>query len=98
MAKVFTITVPPDMSRKKRERTADPRYVDHDPAHYEEDHAISLELGGDPKDPRNLWPEPHPRSFATDTVENRLHARVCAQQETLRAAQAEIVKLKQTVG
>ncbi len=27
MAKVFTITVPPDMSRKKRERTADPRYV-----------------------------------------------------------------------
>ena len=28
MAKVFTITVPPDMSRKKRERTADPRYVD----------------------------------------------------------------------
>ncbi len=28
MAKVFTITVPPDLSRKKRERTADPRYVD----------------------------------------------------------------------
>ena len=28
MAKVFTITVPPDMSRKRRERTADPRYVD----------------------------------------------------------------------
>jgi len=28
MAKVFTITVPPDMSRKKRVRTDDPRYVD----------------------------------------------------------------------
>jgi hypothetical protein len=28
MAKVFTITVPPDLGRKKRERTADPRYVD----------------------------------------------------------------------
>ncbi len=28
MAKVFTIPVPPDVSRKKRERTADPRYVD----------------------------------------------------------------------
>jgi hypothetical protein len=27
MAKVFTIPVPPDF-RKKRERTADPRYVD----------------------------------------------------------------------
>jgi len=28
MAKVFTITVPPDLSRKRRERTSDPRYVD----------------------------------------------------------------------
>jgi hypothetical protein len=28
MAKVFTITVPPDLSRKKRVRTEDPRYVD----------------------------------------------------------------------
>jgi hypothetical protein len=28
MAKVFTIPVPPDMSRNKRERTSDPRYVD----------------------------------------------------------------------
>jgi hypothetical protein len=29
MAKVFTIPVPPDMSRKRaRERTSDPRYVD----------------------------------------------------------------------
>jgi hypothetical protein len=28
MAKVFTIPVPPDLGRKKRERTSDPRYVD----------------------------------------------------------------------
>ena len=28
MAKVFTIPVPPDLSRTKRERTTDPRYVD----------------------------------------------------------------------
>ena len=28
MAKVITITVPPDLGRKKRERTTDPRYVD----------------------------------------------------------------------
>ena len=26
---------------------------------YEEDHLISLENGGDPRDPRNLWPEPY---------------------------------------
>jgi hypothetical protein len=28
MAKVFTIPVPPDISRKNRERTSDPRYVE----------------------------------------------------------------------
>jgi hypothetical protein len=28
MAKVFTIPVPPDLSRKPRERRSDPRYVD----------------------------------------------------------------------
>ena len=29
---------------------------------YQEDHLISLELGGNPTDPRNLWPEPYPRA------------------------------------
>src|SRR2546425_11697750 len=33
------------------------RYTDKTPAHYEEDHFISLELGGHPRDPKNLWPE-----------------------------------------
>lgn len=28
MAKVFTIPVPPDMSKRSRQRTSDPRYVD----------------------------------------------------------------------
>ena len=28
------------------------------PSDYQEDHLISLELGGHPTDPRNLWPEP----------------------------------------
>ncbi|HUM16161.1 MAG TPA: hypothetical protein VL086_10775 [Candidatus Nitrosotalea sp.] len=31
--------------------------TDKTPAHYEEDHLVSLELGGHPRDPRNLWPE-----------------------------------------
>src|SRR5881296_1499605 len=33
------------------------RYTDKTPAHYEEDHFISPELGGHPPDPKNLWPE-----------------------------------------
>src|SRR5438093_7273457 len=32
-------------------------YVDKTPSHYAEDHFISLELGGHPRDPKNLWPE-----------------------------------------
>lgn len=28
MAKVFTIPVPPNVNRKRRERTSDPRYVE----------------------------------------------------------------------
>ena len=31
-------------------------------AAYQEDHLVSLELGGNPTDPRNLWPEPYPRA------------------------------------
>jgi len=27
-------------------------------ANYEEDHFIPLEVGGNPEDPGNLWPEP----------------------------------------
>ena len=38
--------------------------VGGDPSGYQEDHLISLELGGHPTDRRNLWPEPNPR--ATD--------------------------------
>ena len=33
-------------------------YADTSTADYEEDHLIPLELGGAPRDPNNLWPEP----------------------------------------
>ena len=29
------------------------------PSHYQEDHLVPLELGGAPRDKRNLWPEPN---------------------------------------
>jgi hypothetical protein len=54
---------------------------------YQEDHLISLELGGDPTDPRNLWPEPYPRASAVDQIENELNARVCDGSLSLRDAQ-----------
>jgi hypothetical protein len=57
------------------------------PSAYQEDHLISLELGGSPADPRNLWPEPYPRASAVDQIENDLNHRVCAGSLTLAEAQ-----------
>src|SRR5215472_4340170 len=48
------------------------------PSRYQEDHLISLELGGAPRDPRNLWPEPYPRAAEVDKIENELNAKVCS--------------------
>src|SRR5437667_4827159 len=41
----------------KNQQLGAARYLDKAPSHYEEDHLISLELGGNPRDPKNLWPE-----------------------------------------
>lgn len=57
---------------------------------YEEDHLISLELGGSPRDPRNLWPEPGSSPNPKDAVENAARRAVCDGQMSLAAAQQEI--------
>jgi len=52
---------------------------------YEEDHLISLEAGGNPTDPRNLWPEPYNTSVGgvimgahqKDVVEGFVHDEIC---------------------
>jgi hypothetical protein len=70
-------------------------------ADYELDHLISLELGGDPQDPKNLWMEPWERKgskFAPagrgaegkDVVEGRLHREICKGTEPLTQAQTTI--------
>ena len=67
------------------------------PSDYQEDHLISLELGGHPTDPRNLWPEPYPRAADVDRLE-QLHARVCSREMTLHDAQLEESHVKHTKG
>ena len=65
----------------------------------EYDHLISLQLGGDPNDYRNLWVEPadpgHKKGSgvnnAKDPVETKLHTAVCKGHVTLAAAQKAIV-------
>ena len=65
---------------------------------YQEDHLISLELGGSPTDPRNLWPEPYPRASQMDQIENQLNAQVCGGQLTLAQAQQQESQIKHTQG
>lgn len=80
-------------SALKRRQLADPRYQDKMPRHFEEDHLVSLELGGAPRDPRNLWPEAYAGPCGArvkDVLEDRLHRLVCAGELPLAAAQAAI--------
>jgi hypothetical protein len=65
---------------------------------YQEDHLISLELGGNPTDPRNLWPEPYPRASDVDKIENELNDQVCSGELTLAEAQQREDDLKHTQG
>jgi hypothetical protein len=62
-------------------------------ADYEEDHLISLEIGGSPASELNLWPEPYHTpdgARVKDVIENKLHAMVCAGALTLATAQHAI--------
>ena len=68
------------------------------PSDYQEDHLISLELGGNPTDPRNLWPEPYPRAAAVDQIENDLNAKVCNGALSLADAQLQESALKHRDG
>jgi len=68
------------------------------PSAFQEDHLISLELGGDPVDPRNLWPEPYPRASAVDRIENDLNHRVCTGSLSLADAQRRESALKHRDG
>jgi hypothetical protein len=74
-------------------------YSDTKTSSYEEDHLISLELGGAPADARNLWPEPYTASLADgrptgahtkDAFETTLKTEVCAGTITLAQGRSEI--------
>ncbi|HVH53605.1 MAG TPA: hypothetical protein VNA32_05660 [Actinomycetota bacterium] len=61
------------------------------PALFEEDHRVPLEVGGAPTDPANLYPEPWDGAHgarAKDLIENRVRADVCAGRMTLAQGQA----------
>lgn len=97
----YTGTIRPPVNITNREKAANAKsYGYNGPLHDAEyDHLISLQLGGDPNDPRNLWIEPPSPGHKPgagpnnpkDAVETRLHTAICKKQVTLLAAQQAIV-------
>jgi hypothetical protein len=68
------------------------------PSEYEEDHFVPLELGGAPRNPKNLWPEPRSQSKLSDPLETQLKRKVCKHLMTLKKARAAIRLAKNTNG
>lgn len=90
----FTKTIRPPVSYTnalKREQIAEYGYDDTDVRHYEEDHLLPLELGGAPRDPKNLWAEPGGSPNHKDAIENQLARAVCDRQVSLKTAQHAIL-------
>lgn len=95
-----TKTIRPPLSftdSLKAEQIQQYGYSDTNLKDYEEDHLISLELGGSPTDPKNLWPEPRntissPGQSAQDKdkIENLCHERVCSGEIPISEAQKQI--------
>lgn len=91
----YTATIRPPATyttalKKKQLATTYSMFANKNLGSYEEDHLISLELGGNPSDPKNLWPEPYANPNGArikDQVEDKLHTLVCTNKLTLAAAQ-----------
>ncbi len=65
------------------------------PRDYEEDHLVPLSIGGAPRDPRNLWPEPRSgpnNAEQKDQLETWVSELVCRGLLPLRSAQVMIAK------
>jgi len=94
----FTSTIRPPESVTEPEKVASAATYGYTGSLHvaEYDHLVSLELGGDPNDPANLWVEPpddpNATSFANtkDKLENRLNALVCNGRLSLATAQQAI--------
>ncbi|WP_405364571.1 hypothetical protein [Kitasatospora sp. NBC_00039] len=93
----WTATIRPSTSftnTLKQQQLAQLGLADQNPAHYEEDHIVPLELGGAPMDPANLQPVPLSVAEKDDGAERSLHTAVCNGSLPLADAQAQILQLK----
>jgi hypothetical protein len=87
----WTKTVRPPVSLTNRiKQQVDKAYGLPTDTQGELDHDVSLELGGAPDDPRNLWVEPGKIPNPKDAVENKLNQAVCSGLVPLTVAQRAI--------
>ena len=92
----WTKTIRPPTSytnQLKKKQIVEYGYENKDPKAYEEDHLISLQLGGDPRNPKNLWPEPYAGPCGArvkDVLETKLKHLVCTAEISLEEAQTAI--------
>lgn len=95
----YTKTVRPPAAytnKLKAQQILEYGFTDTNPKLYEEDHLISLELGGSPTDPKNLWPEPGASPNPKDSIENLCNRKVCRGEVKLSDAQRMIAENWQT--
>ncbi|WP_181710036.1 hypothetical protein [Burkholderia sp. MBR-1] len=91
--KGWTRTVRPPMwytNKLKKVQIREYGYDDTNPHDYEEDHLIPLSVGGNPTDPRNLWPQPRHSEWNADRkddLEFALYKGVCNGEISLAEAQ-----------
>ena len=94
----YTATVRPDKrvtNRLKREQIRQYRYSDTDPRNYEQDHLIPLSIGGNPSDPRNMWPQPRSGEWSAEQkndLEFVVYRMVCNGDIDLAQAQEKIAR------
>ncbi len=96
----YTKGIRPPVNITGREKTANAASYGYKGSlrDYEYDHLISLQLGGDPNDPRNLWVEPpspgHKEGAGPnnpkDVVETKLKSAICSGKTDLVKAQQAI--------
>jgi hypothetical protein len=97
----YTKSIRPPVSITRKEKAANAKSYSYTGSlkEAEYDHLVSLELGGDPNDPRNLWveaPDPSHKpkdgvNNKKDKVENKLHSAICSGSVSLADAQKAIV-------
>ena len=94
--KGYTERVRPDKeytNRLKYQQLRQYHYQDLDPRNYEQDHLIPLNIGGNPSDSKNLWPQPRRGDWSSEEkndLEFVVYKMVCKGEISLREAQQRV--------